>query len=576
MTDSEERVSLELIDAGDHKDRVVQLLSKVKGLELGPEQIVNSAPCTIAANIPRSLAEKLQTFLEKTGAMVMIEGGEELFTPDGLPTPEEEPQETVEPEEESPASEEEDEWQFEAATGGELDELTPDGSAAGPSDDFGGFSAAVVGGSTEDEEEFEDEEEELELEEEEEKEPGKLQKILSKIKLPKKEKKAKKEKAEKKPEKEKKKFSFPGLSKFRKSETEEPDAETAVAEETENPELADKEKKKFSFPGRSKFRKSKTEELTEETDVEEEIENPELSDEEKDEVTQEKVPASLMSRLVPAIIGFLAGAVIMGGLGWTLMRSQQANYNEKLSAQLKKQGIQVRAELQQREQAFEALQKQNDELTRQSETFIQQQSELTGQLETLKTELEEARAVRSIEPSAMQGIGMLTPGQETIVKEFQALKDIHANSLDNGYDAQKQASCSRQLLLDGKGTMIYAQVVKKFTARFTTLDVIKSDSLITPYIAEFKIPFQQEIRTGKNAKACNKAKIQQMPTPAHHEFGTFYGFWIIQYVYKDGKWIAKPTVLETNRALYESAFKLGSPEYAKFLINTQLFPEFIN
>ena len=137
-----------------------------------------------------------------------------------------------------------------------------------------------------------------------------------------------------------------------------------------------------------------------------------------------------------------------------------------------------------------------------------------------------------------------------------------------------QAPCSYQLLLDGKGTMTYAQVVKKFSAKYTVYDVMKSDSLVTPYIAEFKIPFQMESRTGDSEQACNTATLQQLPTPQHHEFGTYYGYWIIQYEYKNGEWRVKPTVIEKNRALYENAFKLGSPDFAKFRLDTDLFPEF--
>jgi hypothetical protein len=98
--------------------------------------------------------------------------------------------------------------------------------------------------------------------------------------------------------------------------------------------------------------------------------------------------------------------------------------------------------------------------------------------------------------------------------------------------------------------------------------------LTTPYKAKFKIPFQQEIRTGKTEEACNQAKLQQLETPDHHEFGGYYGYWEIEYEYKDEQWVVNPTVVEKNRALYESAFQHGSPDYAKFRIDTNLFPEF--
>ena len=98
MSDSNDRVSIELIDAGEHKDRVVLVLSKVKGLTMAPQQIVSSTPCTVATDVPRSAAEKLQGFLEKAGAMVMLEGEEEeeLISPEETPLPGEEEQAEIE------------------------------------------------------------------------------------------------------------------------------------------------------------------------------------------------------------------------------------------------------------------------------------------------------------------------------------------------------------------------------------------------------------------------------------------------------------------------------------------------
>lgn len=580
MADLHDHVSLELIDAGDHKDLIVQVLSKVKGLSMSPEQIVNSAPCTIAVNVPRGVAEKLRGFLEKAGAMVMLESEEDLFSPDELPASEEQ-QETAEPSEEFPASAEdgllsaepsplsEDDLQFEAASPPPEDDLqfevaspsseddlqfeepspqseddlqftapstSPEGdllaealpSKESPSEEFGGFQAVSVGAAPEfegEEEEFEDEEEF----EEEEKEPGTFQKIFSRLQELKDKKKAGDTKAKAKPEKEKKKFSFPSIPKLRKPKAEKP-AEP------------------YEKPGQIR-----------------------TADEEEGEPKEKKIPDLILKYLVPGVIGFLVGAIIMGAWGWSSIRSTQQATDQELSEyqQSKESSAELRAKTQQQEQEIAQLKQQNTGLT-------QQNSELNGQIDTLKTQLDEARAPKSIIPSAMPVSGALTPDQEAIVTAFQQVKDIHAQSLENGYTAQKNASCSRQLLLDGKSTMTYAQVVKKFTATITTFDIMRSDSLITPYIAEFKIPFQQERRTGNSEKACNSVSLQSLPTPAHYEFGSFYGYWTIQYVYQDGKWRVKSTVIEKNRALYDSAFKLGSPDYAKFLIDTKLFPEFKN
>ncbi len=208
MADANDRVNLELVDAGDHKDKVLLVLSKVNGLAGTPEEIVNSAPCTIAENVPRHLAEKLQGFLEKAGAVLMIEGEEAeedleetLFTPDELPTLEEEEQETAgqgiaESSEESMELSADD-WAFDDFSG-VSDELSAE-DIGGPSDDFGGFSAVDTKSIAESDENLLVEEEEGFAEDfgedegiedlgeiEEEKTGGKFQSLLSK--LPKKEK----------------------------------------------------------------------------------------------------------------------------------------------------------------------------------------------------------------------------------------------------------------------------------------------------------------------------------------------------------------------------------------------------
>lgn len=59
MSDASDLVNLELIDAGGRKDLVAQILSKVKGLAMPSQRLVQSAPCVIAENVPRGMAEKL-------------------------------------------------------------------------------------------------------------------------------------------------------------------------------------------------------------------------------------------------------------------------------------------------------------------------------------------------------------------------------------------------------------------------------------------------------------------------------------------------------------------------------------
>lgn len=576
MADSQDRVSLELIDAGDHKDRVVQVLSKVKGLHQSPEQIVSSTPCTIAANIPRNVAEKLQAFLEKTGAMVMIEGGEQMFTPDDLP-PEQEETETAGPQEEgSPAEDSRDAWSFAPSADGTAGEHeTPE---EGPSDDFGGFSAAPAGPPEDEAEEYEDDAfEDDEFPEEEEHKPGKLQQMVSRLKEKKAEKKEKKGKeqpekpkkngAEEPAQKGKKTFGLPGFSKRQ-------NAGENTTEHDESEEQPDRKPKASFF---SKFKQSK-EEAPDEEQTPDEPEEIQASPE------QETVSASPASRLVPmgigAVVGILIGGLIAGVWGWSLIQSQRSEYDQQLADQLQQQSRKTQAEMKQREKAFDVLQRQHNSLKQEQEQLEQLNEELTTQadlltaeIENLQQELEDARKPKRIEPEAMSGIGALSPAQKAMVEEFEKLKTRHAQSLEKAYDAQNAAECSKQVLLDGKGTMTYAQVVKQFSAQHTDADVMESESLLTPYIAEFKIPFQQKIRTGEEKERCQEKPLKELPTPVHHEFGSYYGYWVIQYEYTNGAWQVKPTVIEKNRALYKQAFEVGSPDSAKFLLDTTIFPE---
>jgi hypothetical protein len=427
MADSNDRVSLELIDAGDHKDRVVSLLSRVKGLSMPPEQIVNVTPCTIATDVPRTIAEKLQKYLEKAGAAIMLENEADLLAPDDLP-------------------------------------IIADQSGS-------------------------------------------------------------------------------------------PEASDEVLEFTEGAQISEES----SLAGEELDSKHWQPKRAA-SDFGEELE-PQSPPEKK------KSAHLLPARLVAGAVGFLIGAILMGGWGWFSIRSMQrdaeinlSDYNRELAQQIEEHSAGLRGKVQQQTQEIQGLSQQNTELTR--------------QVETLKTRLKEAsaRTPQSIIPSHLPEIGVLTPDQEAIVSAFETVKERHTQSLEKSYEAQKQASCSRQTLLDGKGTTTYAQILRKFRATHTAFDIQKHDSLFTPYIAELKIPFQQEMRTGKTEEECNAATFQQVPSSTkHHEFGSYYGYWTIQYIYNNGKWIVKPTVLEKNRALYEMAFKLGSPDHAKFLIDTTVF-----
>ncbi|MBD3308917.1 hypothetical protein GF339_21075 [candidate division KSB3 bacterium] len=576
MATASDRVSLELLDAGEHQEKVLQLLSKVKGLSMPPEQIVNSTPCTIAENVPKHVAEKLQGFLEQAGAAVILEGEEDeeeelVFSADELPVPEEDEQQDLAAElgfaEEPPTADKqelpEEPFAAEDIEGAEEDDdwladAFPKGSSRDDELD-GGFQAPTLGGFSADPSEEGEEEDDFSPEDEEvaeEAPPGKLQQIMARLKGATQKKTAKP--SDQKPPADRKKFGLPSLPSFRKKST-------------EAPEEGDEEaapKKSFTLPLLSKLRPAKS--SPEDTPSE----APEPADQAMRGadagVEPESQPKTLSDRilgmLLPAILGFLIGALIMGGWGWFSIRSMQieadnnlSEYNQKLAQQIEEHSAALRNKVQEQSQEIE--------------TLTQQNAELTAQVETLQAQGGGTRP-QSIVPSQTPNMGAATPAEQTIIQAFQEIKERHAASLENGYAAQNQAPCTRQVLLDGQGTMTYAQVVKKFTAKYTTYDITRSDSLITPYVAEFKIPFQQEIRTGNTEQTCEAANLRQLSTPLHHEFGTFYGYWIIQYEYRDGAWRVKPTVIEKNRALYENAFKVGSPDHAKFLIDTDLFPEF--
>jgi len=475
MSDSRDRVSIELIDAGDHKDRVVLVLSKVKGLTMPPQQIVRNTPCTVATNVPREIAEKLQDFLEKAGAMVMLEGGEaELFSPAGLPLTAEEglpaPDEQGLPlidQEEQKLSEDLMEPVTEEFLSASEEPIAPDIPVPPAFPEREEARGPVA-----------------------EQKPGKLQQLLAALpRLGRKQGHAETEAATAPPER---KLSLAFLSNFW-----------------------------------SKFRTTTATVPGEETpaEVHKSVAMP-----------MKKIPDLMSNRLFLFVTGCLLGVTVTGVWGSISIQSLRQDTSQQV-----------------------------EQLSQKMETLKQKNVTLEGQITTLITQMEKARQSTSMTSET---------AEKELLQSFQKVLAVHAQSLEKGYDAQKQANCSQQLLLDGKSTYTYAQVVKKFDSADTKHDILKSNSLLTPYRAEFKIGFQEEIRTGNTEEACNAATLQQLETPEHHEFGGYYGYWTIEYTYQDGKWVVNPTVTEKNRALYESAFQRGSPDYAKFRIDPKLFPEF--
>ena len=528
MGDANDRVRLKMVNAGEFQPRVIQVLSKVKGLPQSPDELVNSTPCIVADDVPRSVAEKLQGFLEKAGASMQIEEAgapeEDLFTPDDLPGADD-----------LAASPEgggdwslDDDTPFPGA-----DHLDVEEESSSPSDEFGGFSAAdasesAAEASEEAEEIFgaegETAEAEAAAEEAEAPKKGKLAGFLAGLKKP---------KAEKKPAK--------------PAKTQEIEPESSEEEETPRPK-----------PTLSSLfkKKSRTEEQTPESEAE-------------GEPTPKKalLPAFAGNPLMLALAGFVCGALLAGIVGWFIGSSSApapdappAPAADSAALQdAQTQNADLQAKVSQQAQEIQALTQQKDALAQ--------------EVESLKTQSAAASTPKSIEPSQSPDAGA-TPDSNALVAAFEEIRSRHASSMESAYDVQKQAKCSQQLLLNGEGAVIYAQVVRKFSTKFTSFDILATNSLITPYAAELKIPFQEELRTGKTEQACNAAQLKPLDAPPHPEFGSYYGYWTIQYLYRGGKWVVKPTVIERNRALYEKAFKVGSPDIAKFALDTALFPEF--
>lgn len=84
---AENRVTIFLIDAGEHPDRALVVLSKLKGLLLPPEEAIKRAPCPFAANVPRAAAEKVRRFLQQAGATVALADDEDVTLPTPEPSP---------------------------------------------------------------------------------------------------------------------------------------------------------------------------------------------------------------------------------------------------------------------------------------------------------------------------------------------------------------------------------------------------------------------------------------------------------------------------------------------------------
>lgn len=509
--EAQDRVRLEMVNVGAYENRVFQVLSKVKGLSQAPEALVGSTPCIIADDIPKEMAEKLQGFLEKAGAEMRIVSMNE--PEEDLFSPDDLPSESTDDMPEFTP----DDWALGASapSGDSEFEMEDDG---GPSDEFGGFSAVEPSSIPESDEDTADE---LFGESAAEEEGDAMTDAEPE-------------------EKPKKKMSFPALPKFGKSKKK---AEKTTDDADEA--MPAKEKPSLS----SLFKKKPRPETDEPDDT--------APDEESG---VKKKPAANPMLMLAA--GLLVGALLFGFGGWWLGSSSAPDappVDEAALQEAQNQNAQLQTAVDQRAQEVQAL--------------TQEKAALQQELDALKTQAANAPAPspQSIEPSQTPDAGQ-TPDQAALITSFKALSDKHAVALENSYDAQKQAACSKQALLDGSGETAYAQIVRKFSAKFTSFDILENNSLLTPYLAELKMPFQMEIRTGKTEQACQAAKLKPADTSSHPEFGTFYGVWTVQYAYRDGKWSVKSAVIEKNRALVAKAYKVGSPDSAKFALDFSLYP----
>ncbi len=518
MADVEEHVNIELVDAGGHKDRVVLVLSKVKGLTMPPEQLVQHIPCTVATDVPRALAEKLKVYLEKAGAMVMLEGeqveeeAEELFSADEFPIVGE--------------NEAEDALFADTAADDMLEFEADPASDMGNAPDFETDDDLTF--TTDDIAEPPELPDSSDIPSETDAPPdaapkaNMFQGILAKL---------------------------PALGKKKMAEGSADDA-VAVAEE---PESDDTAAKKSPLAFLEKFRKPKPAAETP---------GDELATEVADiaESGQKKRPDFLSSPIAYVLVGLLAGAIlagIWGSIGIQKQRQKLVDYELQTAQEIEEESAQLKGMVAELTETVAVLQQQNADLQAQN-------AGLDAELE--KTQQHPSGIMPTDSPLEMM------PWEDALIREFQPIMERHAQILEDAQAGQQQAGCSQQVLLDGNGTLTYAQVVKQFSARYTRYDIRRSNSLVTPYIAEFKIPFQQEIRTGATAEACNAATLQSFELPAHHEFGGYYGYWTLEYAYKDGEWVLNTSVIERNRDLYTSAFQKGSPDYAKFKIDTAVFP----
>jgi len=103
MVETSEWVSMKLLDAGEHKDRILKILSNMKGTEKPPAQLISHPPCLIATPVQRHRAEKTQGLLEKAGAIILLDN-EEQGSSSERPRRAPEQTETAPPQEATPTS----------------------------------------------------------------------------------------------------------------------------------------------------------------------------------------------------------------------------------------------------------------------------------------------------------------------------------------------------------------------------------------------------------------------------------------------------------------------------------------
>lgn len=77
MNDIQSKVVIKLTNVGNRPDDVLKVLQKIQGLRDIPENLIKDTPCYISQKVALSLAQKVQMYLERAGAVVSLDEEEQ-------------------------------------------------------------------------------------------------------------------------------------------------------------------------------------------------------------------------------------------------------------------------------------------------------------------------------------------------------------------------------------------------------------------------------------------------------------------------------------------------------------------